>query len=302
MKRCSGKNLQACSSYRCSCYSMVTGVIEGLYVKRDTSFMDLSPDVSQLTEYCKNVYARAESVIHQWGHIWRTTQGAVWFVKISGGSQREQLLAYVAGILHDIVRPITEETCHAQASADKALLILEDYSEFTLPEEEEIYQAIKDHRNPTSWKTPVHQSVYLSDKVLEHMGAYLDFRGAVWAGELSHTDLEGLEPVDAVITYYQKASSKFLTGIFPHFVRKVVEYQIGWNRKYLSALKNGESWACQIAETFFNYGRQKHDFENTLLSFCPQEGEQQTWAHEMKTYVAGQKFSMFQTLIDDKKK
>ncbi|MGC1120926.1 MAG: HD domain-containing protein [Candidatus Methanofastidiosia archaeon] len=259
--------------------------------------MDISRAMNQLTEYCKNVYTQAESVIHQWGHIWRTTQGAVWFVKTTGGSQREQQLAYVAGILHDIVRPITEEVCHAQASAEKALLILDNYSEFTMSEKEEIYNAIRDHRKPVSWKTRVHQSVYLSDKILEHMGAYLDFRGAVWAGELSHTDLEGLEPVNAVITYYEEASPKFLTGLFPDFVKNLVEYQIDWNRKYLSALKTGESWACQMAENLFNQGRQKHDFEYILSSFEPQNKKQQIWTREMKAYVIGQKFPVFQPLL-----
>ncbi|MBU7014030.1 MAG: HD domain-containing protein [Theionarchaea archaeon] len=263
--------------------------------------MDIPPAVSQLTEYCKNVYTQAESVIHQWGHIWRTTRGAVWFVRTTGGSQREQLLAYVAGILHDIVRPITEETCHAQASADKALLVLNGYLEFTISEREEIYNAIRDHRRPVSWKTRVHQSVYLSDKVLEHMGAYLDFRGAVWAGELSRTDLRGLEPVDAVITYYRKASPKFLTGLFPDHVKNLVEYQVEWNRKFLSALERGEVWACQMAETFFNKGRQKHEFEHALQSFNPHDRKQQKWTHEMRTYVTGQKFSLFKTLIDHKK-
>jgi HD superfamily phosphohydrolase YqeK len=259
--------------------------------------MDLPRTLDQLTEDCKNVYTQAESVIHQWGHIWRTTQGAVWFVKVTGGSQREQQLAYVAGILHDIVRPITEEVCHAHESAEKALSILDDYSEFTTSEREEIYSAIRDHRNPVTWKTRLHQSVYLSDKILEHMGAYLDFRGAVWAGELSHTDLRGLEPVDAVITYYEKASSKFLTGLFPDFVKNLVEYQIDWNRKYLSALKKGESWACQMAENLFNQGRQKHDFEHTLSSFNPEDKEQHVWTREMRAYITGQKFPVFQTLI-----
>jgi HD superfamily phosphohydrolase YqeK len=260
--------------------------------------MELPRTIDQLTEDCKNQYTQAESVIHQWGHIWRTTQGAVWFVRVTGGSQREQQLAYVAGILHDIVRPITEKVCHARESAEKALSILDKYSEeFTPSEREEIYNAIRDHRSPASWKTRVHQSVYLSDKILEHMGAYLDFRGAVWAGELSHTDLQGFEPVEAVVAYYEKASPKFLTGLFPDFVETLVKYQVNWNRKYLSALKKCESWACQMAENLFNQGRQKLDFEHTLFSFKPETKEQQLWTQEMRAYITGQKFPVFQTLI-----
>ena len=260
------------------------------------SRMELTPGMQNLTEYCKSAYEKAETVIHQWGHIQRTTNGAVWFCSILGGTEREQQLAYVSGILHDIVRPTTEEICHAQASAEKALTIIGGYPEFTDSEKHEIYQAIKDHRKPVPWKSPLHQSVYLSDKICEHMGAYLDFRAPAWAGELSHSDFRGLKPVEAVLHYYEKVSYKFLTERYPNFVKDLVNYQTGWNRRYVDALKSNEGWAVEMAEKFFYSGRGKEDFEKTLLSFNP-KGNQREWVNEMRDYTAGKKFQHFRNLI-----
>ena len=259
--------------------------------------MKKTPGMQNLIEHCRMKYERAESVIHRWGHITRTATGAVWFVNVLGGTEREQQLAYISGILHDIVRPITEEICHAQASAQKALEILGEYPEFSESEKHEIYQAIKDHRNPATWKNPLHQSIYLSDKIFEHMGAYIDFRAPVWAGELSHTDFRGLEPVEAVLQYYKRASQKFLTGIFPDFVKGLTDYQRSWNKKYFEALKNSSDWAVAMAEDLYFAGRKKEDFEHVLIRFSPEGKNQRKWVDEMREYVAGGKFEHFYRLI-----
>lgn len=226
----------------------------------------------------------------------RTAKGAVWFVTICGGTEREEQLAYIAGILHDIVRPDTEERDHAHASAAKAFDILGGYPEFTDSENHHICEAIRDHRIPAAWKSPLHQCVYLSDKICEHMGAYLDFRASAWAGELSRSDFRGLKPVEAVLLYYKKVSEKFSPGRYPHFLEELIKYQTGWNRRYREALKNGEKWAVEMAEYLFYQGRNKEDFEKTLSSFDP-EGTQREWVHEMRAYVTGSKFQHFQNLL-----
>jgi hypothetical protein len=231
----------------------------------------------------------------------RTTRGAVWFVNLSGGTERDQQLAYVAGILHDGIRPVTEETCHAHASAEWALTMLEAYPEFSNEEKQSIYQAIHDHRIPVAWKSPLHQSVFLSDKILEHMGAYLDFRAPVWAGELSNTDFYGMEPIDAVLRYYRNASKKFLTGIFPECVHGLVEYQTHWNREFLEALITTEQWAVDMAEQLFLSGQHKEDFDRVLASFTPRGSEQEKWSGEMNDYITGKKFRQFQSLLSEKR-
>lgn len=253
--------------------------------------------MKKLTEYCKSQYKKAEGVIHRWGHIVRTANGAVWFVKVLDGAEREQQLAYVAGILHDIVRPNTELISHAEASSERALQILQNCSEFTEDEKQKICEAIKDHRKPVEWKTPLHQSVYLSDKIFEHMGAYLDFRASVWAGELSHSDYKGMEPLEAVLNYYERASKKFLTGEFPCFVDDLVTYQTDWNRSYLEDLQNGEDWAIDMATRLFDSGRKKEEFEVMLMSFKPSGRKQSNWRNEMSDYIQGKKFQHFQRLL-----
>lgn len=261
--------------------------------------MHLTEGMQNLTEYCKSEYEKAESVIHQWGHIIGTANGAVWFVKVLGGDEREQQLAYVAGILHDIVRPDTELICHAKASSERAVQILQNYPEFTENEKEKICEAVRDHRGPVEWKTLPHQCVFLSDKLFEHMGAYLDFRACVWVGELSHSDCKGIEPIEAIIGYYNKrASKRKLSELgFPPFVAELVDYQAGWNWRYKEALEKGEEWAIDMATRLYDSGREKEDFDAMLMSFKPKNEKQSDWTNEMKDYLQGKKFQYFQGLL-----
>ena len=258
--------------------------------------MELTSGMRDLTDYCKGEYKKAESVIHAWGHIMRTAQGAVWFVRVLGGTEREEQLAYTAGILHDIVRPDNEEVCHAQASAEKALIIMNKYPEFTSSEKLEIYQAIRNHRYPVEWKSIIHQSVYLSDKICEHMGAYLDFRAPAWAGELSHSEFGGLEPVESVLKYYEMVSKKFSAENYPDSLKCLVSYQVDWNKRFVEALETNEEWAVETAEQFFLSGKRREDFDSMLITFNAR-GTQQEWVTEMRDYIAGEKFKHFQSLV-----
>ncbi|MBS3817066.1 MAG: HD domain-containing protein [Candidatus Thermoplasmatota archaeon] len=106
-----------------------------------------SKNIDDLENHCKEAYKDAESIIHGWGHAYRVAEGAKWLVKMKNKSKENQDLAYVAGLLHDIVRPIDEERCHAEASAEKARDIL---TYFNLQENHisKICKAVKDHRYP----------------------------------------------------------------------------------------------------------------------------------------------------------
>lgn len=239
----------------------------------------------ELEEFCKEDYKNADSVIHGWGHVSRVAEGARWFVKVRNGSEEDQKLAYAAGLLHDIVRPITEERSHAETSAESAEEILEVFN-FHENHILKVSKAIKDHRKPPdNWDSILHQSVYLADKIFEHMGAYLDFRACVWTGELSHTDYKTLEPIEAVLTYYDKASSKFLDRKFPEFTEPIVSYQGRWNRKFYKELKDGKTWADEMATSLFYKGKEKADFEETLKNFKTSYPEQERWKKEMISYI-----------------
>jgi HD superfamily phosphohydrolase YqeK len=160
-------------------------------------------DIDALEDYCKHIYEQAPSLIHRWGHIERTTLGAKWFVRILGGSKEEEELAHIAGILHDIVRPNTEKVDHAQASADEAERILRKF-EFEEEKIPLIVQAVRDHRKkPEKWASALHQSIFLSDKLLEQMGPYIVFRRLVYTGELK--DYSELDAEEAIIASWKRA-------------------------------------------------------------------------------------------------
>ncbi|MFW6083317.1 MAG: HD domain-containing protein [Thermoplasmatota archaeon] len=242
-------------------------------------------DLFELEKFCKEEYKNADSVIHRWGHVARVAEGARWFVKVKNGSDDNQRLAYAAGLLHDIVRPITEERSHSETSAESAEEILEVFN-FHENHISKVSKAIKDHRKPPdNWESILHQSVYLADKILEHMGAYLDFRACVWAGELSHTDYKVLEPIEAVLRYYDEASSKFLDREFPEFTEPIVSYQRQWNRRFHKGLKDGKPWTEEMATKLFYKGKEKADFEETLTNFKTSYPEQKRWKKEMISYI-----------------
>jgi len=250
-------------------------------------------NVQALEEHCKQHYASAESVIHSWGHIKRTAHGAEFFVRTLGGSEEDQKLAYIAGLLHDLVRPITEERCHAETSSEKAGEVLLQFPGLDDGNMQRIIQAVKDHRRPALWKDELHLSVYLADKILEHMGAYLDFRACVWAGELYHTDFHDMEPLEAILAYYKMSAGKFLSKRFPEPVGPLVDAQREWNIQFLTALNEDEEWAQDMATRMFITGKNKLDFEQTVRSFEPECEKQQKWKDEMMAYVEGEKWTQF---------
>jgi len=260
--------------------------------------MEMTEGIQKLTDHCKNHYQNSKSKVHGWGHAERTARGAVWFVEMAGGGKRECELAYVSGLLHDYVRPGSEKSDHARESADSARVILADYSEFMPHEVDLIAQAIEDHRKPVKWRTPLHQSVYLADKVLEHMGTYSDFRACAWAGELSRTDLVGMAPIDAVSKYYQSSERKFRAENYPPFVERLVDRQSEWNHTFKNALKRKEDWAMDLATKMFNNGAAGKDLDESLLRFSPRGTEQKKWTVDMRSYVDGSIFERIDTLID----
>jgi len=242
-------------------------------------------DKKRIEKICKPYYEDAESVIHRWGHVERVAKSAPFFVEFLGGNKKEKELSYIAGILHDIVRPKTEKRCHAKASSNKAREILEESSEMNEREIDKISKAIEDHREPTKWESPLHQSVYLADKIFEHMGAYLDFRASVWAGELSHTDYKNKKPIEAILTYYEKASNKFLELKFPKSLEELVNHQKKWNKEYKKALENNKEWALDMGKRLFKTGRQSKDFDKTLKTFNTENKKQEEWKKEMERYI-----------------
>jgi len=259
----------------------------------------MTKNLKRLAEYCKKEYENADSLAHGFGHVIRTAKGAAWFAEKSGGTEREQELAYAAGLLHDIKRKKFDSESHAIDGSNNVMTVLKDYS-FNKIEINEIANAIRDHRDLVEWKNLVHQSVYFSDKVFELMGAYMDFRGPFWVGEKFTEKYKNsdTEPIEALLIFYEKAKKKiFVHNKYPDFARNLVDYQMAWNMEFNEGLKNNEYWAVELGIEMFESGRNGVDFEKSILYYKPNKGKQQKWASEMRDYIKGKKFKKFEKMM-----
>lgn len=79
-----------------------------------------------IEERVRRELKKPEMITHDFNHCKRVAIGAKWFVRVLKGKKEEEELAYLAGLLHDIVRPATEKIDHAVLSAEKAKAILEE--------------------------------------------------------------------------------------------------------------------------------------------------------------------------------
>ncbi len=234
------------------------------------------------------------SVIHDFGHLRRTAVGAKWFVKVLGGSSEEQEKAYIAGLLHDIVRPASERECHAKASAYRAKEILLKFN--IGPDSlQEIITAILSHRKKHEWTSALHQSVFLADKILEQMGALVAFRRSVWVGECD--DYKDIEPEDIILKHFEKRLAMFTPGDFPVRFSSLVEYQYKWSVELTEALRNNEQWASELVGYGYDAGRMKTNFEDTIAKFNPKAPVQEKIHKEALLYIKGRKFSQFEKMV-----
>jgi HD superfamily phosphodiesterase len=236
------------------------------------------------------------NTIHDFGHQLRVAKGAVWFVKILEGSERQQKLAYIAGLLHDIVRPATEKICHAAASAKKSERILKN---FGWPEKDiqKIVRAIADHRErPKKWLSPLHQSVYLADKILEQMGAYVAFRRCQYVGECE--DFRKWPWLEAVQKHFQDRLEKFPPKEFPKRFQTLVSYQYDWPFKFAQALRTKQTWAVYLGKYAWSNGLDhRMSVEQMIENFKPRFKEDVKFKKEALAYIKGRKFRHFGNLL-----
>ena len=238
-----------------------------------------------------------DSATHSFLHFKRTAIGARWFVEILGGNRRDQELAYIAGLLHDLDRPLSEEIDHAEVSAAKAREWL--YGNFDLDERDitRIVQAIRDHRLPVRWKTALHQSVYLSDKILEQMGAYVVFRRCLFIAEC--LDYRGLPFEEAMLCHWHSRSSRFNAKMFPCRFRKLVKYQYWWPAKFYEGFRKKKAYAIELTNFCYNeIIRGEKSVETMVNGFKPMEDEGERFRKEALLYITGEKFREFKNLVD----
>lgn len=227
----------------------------------------------------------------------------LWFVKVLGGD--EQQLAYIAGLLHDIVRPADENICHAKASADKSRQILEMFR-VNKKDADAMVEAIRNHRLPPNysdlkvggfgWKSPLHQSIYLADKIFEQMGAYLIFRRCMYVAE--SVTYKGMPMEQAINEHFAYRMERIKKGDFPARFSKLVSYQWKWVEDAQEALKSNKPWAWEIARISYENGR-THDMslEELILTFESAHPESAKVKKETVEYLEGKKFAYFEGLI-----
>ncbi len=232
---------------------------------------------------------------HDFSHFKRVAVGASWFVGLLGGDKEEQDLAYIAGLLHDSVRPDTEKVDHAEASADKSRGILEGFG-IDSNVINMICQAIGDHRKPVAWESPLHQSVYLADKILEQMGHYVAFRRCVYVGECRDYRNKPFE--ESIERHFAYRTAKFGMGAFPQGFQGLTKKMMEPLLEFQDHLKRREPWALSLARFFFDIGREKSMLmDDAIRAFRPDGELAKKWKKETLAYMEGGKFREWSELV-----
>lgn len=250
--------------------------------------------IKEIEKLVKNETKNVASVVHNFSHLRRTARGAKWFVEILGDNKKEQKLAYIAGLFHDIVRPASEKICHAKSSAKKSREILREFK-LNKADLEKIILAIKDHREKSKWKSPLNASVFLADKILEQMGAFIVFRRCMYVGECG--DYKNISFRKAIIRHFEERLTKFNPNEFPKKILKLVNYQYSWPEKFLKMFENDKKWTIEIAKSFYKYGRKKMNLERVIKQFKPKYRDGKRYKKEALEYIKGEKFKFFSKLI-----
>ncbi len=251
--------------------------------------------VDEIREFVKKETTNINVFTHDFGHLRRVADGAVWFVRVLGGSEHEQQLACIAGLLHDIVRPADENIDHAVTSAERSKQILEEFS-IDAKDKENIIAAIRDHSLPVRWKSPLHQSAYLADKIFEQMGDYIIFRRCMFVAE--SVTYNGM-PMEKVINeHFAMRIKRIPKNAFPAKFSNLVDYQYGWMIDAQKALQAGEIWMWNIAKASYEAGK-THDksLEELILTFEPSSPEAAKVKKEAVDYLEGKLLSRFEKMI-----
>jgi len=237
--------------------------------------------------------AKKSCASHGFNHFLRVAKGAVWFCDILKTSEHEKEIAYSAGLLHDIVRPPTEKYDPLEEAIEKSKKILESLkADKNLIKE--ILDAIHAHHFPDP-KKKAGYSVFLADKILEQMGAYVVFRRAVFMGE--SPDFNGEDRREATISHWTIRMNKWSQSKFEKRFEPLVKYQFSWMEKFLSAFKKGEEWAVHINNCGFESGAKKITTDSMLASFNPKYKEEKEYLDEAFSYIRGDKLEFFKSLL-----
>lgn len=246
-------------------------------------------DIERLTkERTKNVAAAT----HNFSHLKRTAEGARWFCKVLDGTKEEQEISYVAGLVHDFERPLSEVE-HKDISFTEAKRFLEDF-QINKDQKKKILSMVKEHRYVSDMPI-LQQCLFLSDKLLEQSGAYIIFRRCVYVGEC--LDFMKTDFSKATVFHWKERMGRFKPAVFDKRFRALAEYQYAWQKTFLTAFNNNENWAVDMARVCYEVGR-KHNktLEGTIRTInTTKEGKR--FKDEALSYISGRKFTEFRKMI-----
>jgi predicted hydrolase (HD superfamily) len=251
--------------------------------------------IKEIEKFVKEETKNAESMTHAFDHLKRTAIGAEWFVKIMNGSKEDQNLAYIAGLLHDIFRPITRKKFHSQISAEKSIKILK---KFNINENsiKKVAQAINDHSDFNQWNSLLHQSVFLSDKILELMGGCAVFRLNMYVGESK--DYIKLSFKEAMLTFWAEQIGKWTPEKFPNIFRKLAKQRHEFLIIFFDAFKEKKEWAVNLAEQSYMNGKTHIlPIKNFIKEFKPISKKDRKFQKDAIDYIKGKKFKEFEKMI-----
>ena len=252
--------------------------------------------IKEIENLVKRETKSVSSVAHDFDHLKRTAIGARWFAKISGAIKHKQDLAYLAGLVHDINRPLTEKIEHKDISKREAENLLNKF-QINKQDKDIILNLIKMHRETTN-ETVFNQSVFLADKILEQMGAYNTIRRCVFVGELE--DYKNTPFRKAIITQFTWRMKKFNPSAFPKSFEKLVVYQYNWQVRFINAFKLGEKWAVIFARFAYDNGMShKLSLVEVFKKYRPISKKDAEYKKEALAYIKGKKFKEFEDMITE---
>jgi len=238
----------------------------------------------------------AQSIVHAFDHLKRTAIGAKWFAEKFGCDKELQEKAYLSGLLHDVYRP-PSDLRHAQTLSKDYDDAVEILKEFNLSDEliAEVTLPIKTHRRWDNTDNILCKCIFLSDKILENMGAMIVFRRNMYLAET--TDYVGVELEEAVVTQYEKRLQLYKPEIFPNNFLKLANYQYSWPLNYIESYKKKEEWAIYLNEYCFKKGKENAEFEQMIEEFEPKFEKDSEYKEETLQYLQGSKFKSFERLL-----
>ncbi len=264
-------------------------------------------DVNDFEAAVKEQTRSVVVVSHNFSHLKRTAEGSEFLVETTGGDLQNRLIAYEGSLVHDFGRPNSEIIEHGDQCVEGARQFLKGWD--CLGKEDEILRMVSNHN--TVIEGPVYdRALFIADKALEAMGAYVAFRVCVYAAEIDDfKDRDMTELPQLTHDLMSNRMRKYNDSIFPEEVRPLVRKQSDWTWRFIEDLKDGKEWALNLASHCFSYGRSvrewdgnspKPSFEDMIYQYIPILGDDLQYKQEAMRYLTEPLYHFCHNLVDSR--